>query len=218
MKAFKAIYKHGHFIDIESKQRLILVQGAEYTISASDNAFRIEDEKLKIEGALGSIEKENWVEKKYGKHKYLKIFDANRQLFFRVGNSRVISGDEGFQYILVCTLLEDLYLYLVKGTEGVEPEDWRLAKCQCELDICLKGGLTLTEKIPAESLNELFSKIVQFYFSLQRSSSANAFDTFFIYEKGMDVSFDKIINKQYFGLSDLRKKIALRCKNPVKFS
>ena len=48
MKAFKVIYKHGHFIDVETKQRLIPVQGAEYTIAAAEDAFKIEDAKLKF--------------------------------------------------------------------------------------------------------------------------------------------------------------------------
>lgn len=214
MKAFKAIYSHGHFIDIETKERIIPVQGAEYTISAADNAFRTEDSKLKIGDNLNTKEKADSLEKKYGKDKYAKILVVGDQLFFRVGNSRQIEGDENKQYIFVCTLLEDLYLYLLKGKNGDEAEHWRLADCKCELEKCLIGGLTLTEKIRAESLNKLFSNTVQFYFSMQRSGSANAFDTFFNYESRMKISFEDTINKKYKGISKLREDfVANRVKN-----
>lgn len=35
MKALKAIYCHGHLLNLEIQQRLIPVQGEEYTITAS---------------------------------------------------------------------------------------------------------------------------------------------------------------------------------------
>lgn len=209
MNAFKAIYSHGHFIDVESKKRLIPVQGAEYTICAADNAFRTEDSKLKIGDNLNTKEKADSLEKKYGKDKYAKILVAGDQLFFRVGNSRKAEGDENKQYIFICTLLEDLYLYLLKGKNGDEAEHWRLADCKCELDKCLLGGLTLTVKIRAESLNKLFSNTVQFYFSMQRSGSANAFDTFFKYGKGIKINFEDTINKKYEEISKLRKEFVI---------
>ena len=46
MKAFRVIYTHGHFVDIETNERLVPVQGEEYVISAKDNAFKTEDLKL----------------------------------------------------------------------------------------------------------------------------------------------------------------------------
>lgn len=185
---------------------MIPVQGAEYTISAADNAFSTEDSKLKIGDNLNTKEKADSLEKKYSKDKYAKILVAGDQLFFRVGNSRKAEGDENKQYIFICTLLEDLYLYLLKGKNGDEAEHWRLADCKCELENCLLGGLTLTEKIRAESLNKLFSNTVQFYFSMQRSGSANAFDTFFKYGKGIKINFEDTINKKYEGISKLREK------------
>lgn len=217
MKAFKVIYKHGHFIDTENNQRLIPVQGAEYTITANDNAFKTEDEKLEIDKALNSNEKAAWAEKIYGKNSYAKIMNVDEQLFFRVGNSKKIVGDEDRQYVFVCTLLEDLYLYLLKGETGSDPRHWRLAECKCILENCLLGGLTLTEKVPAKSLNELFSKTVQFYFSLQRSGSTNAFSTFYKYEKDMKITFvDATYNHNYFALSDIRKEFVRKSNNPSK--
>jgi hypothetical protein len=210
MKAFKVIYKHGHFIDVETKQRLIPVQNAEYTISATDKAFKTEDSKLKMGDHLKPNEKAAWIEKEFGKGNYGKIMNEGEQLFFRVGNSRKIEGDESRQYIFICTLLEGLYLYLLKGKKGDEEGHWRLADCKCFLEKCLLGGLTLSEKIPAKSLNSLFSNTVQFYFSMQRSGSASAFNTFFTYKPDMKITFDEAINQQYEGLSDLRKKFVAK--------
>lgn len=210
MKAFKVIYKHGHFIDVETKQRLIPVQNAEYTISAVDSAFKTEDSKLKMGDACNSKEKEAWAEKEYGSGNFGKIMNEGEQLFFRIGNSKRVEGDEDRQYIFICTLLEDLYLYLMKGKSGGNAEDWRLAECKCALEKCIMGGLTLSEKVPAQSLNSLFSNTVQFYFSMQRSGSANSFDTFFIYNEGMRLSFDSATKKLHKGLSFLRDQFVKR--------
>ncbi len=206
MKAFKVIYRHGHFIDVETQKRLIPVQGAEYTISAVNNAFKTDDDKLLISDTLNSTDKASWVEMEYGKGNYAKIMCADEKLFFRVGNSKKVEGDENHQYIFVCTLLEDLYLYLLKNKSRNEVEHWRLADCKCILDKCLLGGLTLTERITAKSLNALFNNTVQFYFSMQRSGSTNVFNTFYLYKEGMKISFSGAINNHYYGLSKKRKE------------
>ena len=57
MKAFKAIFEHGHFIDTETKKRIIPRQGAIFHISADDKAFTTEDSKLKVATALNTEEK-----------------------------------------------------------------------------------------------------------------------------------------------------------------
>lgn len=209
MRAFKVIYKHGHFIDLETKHRIIPVQGSIYTISAEDSAFGKEDSKLEVGEALNEVAKEAWIKLNYGKDNYYRIMKKGERLFFRIGNSKSIEGDEDHQYIFACTLLEDLYLYLLKGKKGDKFEHWRLANCICELDKCLLGGLALTDKIRAKSLNTLFSNTVQFYFSLQRSGSANAFNTFFRYEEGMNVDFQDATYQRYFGLSNLREIFVL---------
>ena len=206
MKAFKVVYQHGHFVDKESKKRIIPVQGAEYIITANSDAFTTEDAKLEMSTPLTQSEKAAWALAEFGKGNFQKILNAGQQLFFRIGNSKTVKGDESRQYIFVCTLLEDLYLYLLKGKKGDSEEDWRLANCQCVLENCLLGGLTLTEKIPAVSLNKLFSHTVMFYFSMQRSGSCNAFRTFFKYVPKMEIFFDGVTNELYEGIGNERKK------------
>jgi len=92
----------------------------------------------------------------------------------------------------------------------LEPEHWRLADCKCVLESCLLDGLTLTEKIPAKSLNLLFNNTVQFYFCMQRSGSANAFNSFYKYVKGMEITFECATNQRYYGLSNIRKEPVLK--------
>jgi hypothetical protein len=207
MKAFKVIYQHGHFIDKESKERIIPVQGQEYIITANESAFTTEDSKLKMAKHRDASEKADWALGEFGKGNFRKILAAGDQLFFRIGNSNKVKGDESREYVFVCHLLEDLYLYLLKGKKGDKQEDWRLANCQCVLDECLLGGLALTEKIPAESLNKLFSQTVMFYFSMQRSGSCNAFHTFFKYTSKKKINFDAVTKKLYASIGDERKKI-----------
>jgi len=79
MKAFKVIYKHGHFIDVETRQRLIPVQGAEYIISAADKAFKTEDAKMKIGDTLNSKDKASWAEGEFGKGNSAVIMTAGEK-------------------------------------------------------------------------------------------------------------------------------------------
>jgi len=195
--------------------RILPVQGAEYSITADERDFRTEDTKLLKVNPHSENEKEKWANQKYGVGNYERILNAGRQLFFRVGNTKTEQGDEDYQYIFVCTLLEDLYLYLLPERKGDEEEDWHLAECECTLDRCLMGGMNLTERVTASSLNNLFSNTVQFYFSMQRSTSTNVYTNFFIYHEGMEINYGGLINRLYEGLHELRKRIA---KNRIVYS
>lgn len=206
MKAFKVVYRNGHFIDTETKKRLLPVQNAVYTITAEDKAFKDEDAKEKLGVSLDSKAKAAWANRKYGDENFGRIMEAKAKLFFRIGNSRIVEGDQSRQYIFVCSLLEDLYLYKKKGKKGEEEEDWRLAECMCKLDECLLGGLTLTSTVPSKSLNALFNYTVQDYFRGQRSGATNALKTFFIYEIGKKITFEEERNQIYNDLSKLRRE------------
>jgi hypothetical protein len=206
MKTYKVIFKHGHFIDVDSQLRIIPIQGQEYVISGDSNSFKEEDPKMMIGDPLNSNDKLEWATKHFKDSPFKKILNAGDKLFFRIGNSRREDGDESTQYIFLCTLLEDLYLYLQKNKKGDEIEHWRLADCKCVLESCLLGGLTLTEKIPAYSLNSLFNFTVQFYFSMQRSASTSTFSTFCLFDPFININFDGAIYSRYRNLSHLRKE------------
>jgi len=183
METFNVKYEHGHFIDKENKKRIIPIQGKEYIIIGETKSFTAEDIRLEIGQSKNEDEKCEWMNGVHGKTDYGKILNAGEQLYFRIGNSKKIKGDEDREYIFRCTLNEDLYIYKLKNRNGIAAEDWRLADCNCELDKCEHGGLILTEKIAAESLNKLFNKTAIFYFSLQNSGSTNVFYNFYKYEK-----------------------------------
>lgn len=212
MKAFKAIYSHGHFIDLETKERLIPIQGEEYTISAKDSAFKTEKKIKGIEKGLDSKIKAYWALKKFGTGNFVRLLKAGEKLFFRVGNSKHVEGDEDREYIFVCILKEDLYLYKMNERKGDRPDDWRLAQCKCELEKCLLGGLTLTSNVESESLNSLFNYTVQDYFRGQRTGATNAINTFFIYNTDLKITFDGAKNRRYESLSELRKHFVLNRK------
>lgn len=204
METYKVKYIHGQFIDQNTKQRIIPVQGAEYVITGDSNNFKKEDEKLKVSEALSPEKMKEWISKRFGEGKYIKFLDSGKQLFFRVGNSKSIYGDESHEYIFLCTLKEDLFLFLVKGGDKKNPQDWRLADCICELDKCLEGGLLLSEKVKAESINKLFTKTVMFYFNLQRSGSTNVFSTFCLYPTDSEITFSGFYSNRYYNLGNLR--------------
>ncbi|WP_372744410.1 hypothetical protein [Lutibacter sp.] len=207
MKAYKTIYKHGHFIDLESGKRLIPIQNYEYTITADDNAFNEVDNKLVIKDPQNSLEQEAHIISKHGVENCVNILEKGTQLFFRIGNSRSIEGDESRQYIFTCTLLEDLYLFKIKGKSGEENKHWRLESCVCELDACLLGDLTISERVRGNSLSNLFDKTVQFYFSNQRSASLNAITNFYMYNPDMDIDFYSAANQMYHSIDSKRAEI-----------
>lgn len=207
MKAFKVIFQRGHFVDIITGNRIIPVPGEEYIITANADAFSEEDEKFRNIKPLSKANKLTWVEKDFGSRGYIKLLDAGTNLFFRVGNSKKLTGEKSQQYIFTCALQEDLYIYKLNKRKGDSDADWRLVDCLCILDECLIGGLTITQRIQAESLNKLFSHVVTFYFPHQRSTACNAFSTFYLYD-GREIVYSGPINETYESLGRLRKLIA----------
>lgn len=179
MKAFRVEYRNGHFIDTETKKRIIPIPGSFYTITGKDEVFATEDEKLELKESKSTEVKRDWAIKKYGEGNVIQLLPAGKKLYFRVGNSKVVKGDSRFDYRFSCILLEDLYLYKLKGRLAKDPNSWRLAECNCQLEDCITNNLTLSEKLPASSLNKLFSQTIMFYFSMQRSGATNVFENFY---------------------------------------
>ncbi|MEI6174183.1 MAG: hypothetical protein WCR01_10550 [Bacteroidota bacterium] len=206
MKSFNVIYQHGHFIDKETGKNLNPQQGFEFVIIAEPNSLLEFDDKLTVAEAKSSEDKKKWAINQFGEGNYIKIGDAGDQLRFRIGNSKFAKGDETNQYILLCSLNEDLYIHLIRGRMGNKPNDWRLAECICKLEKCLEGNLRLSEVIKAESLNKLFSHTVQFFFSTQRSGSTNVFTTFYFYKEIMKPTITTPFKGIYESLDDRRFK------------
>jgi hypothetical protein len=211
MKNYTVKYIHGQFIDVATDKRIIPQQGAQFGIQSDDNAFLEVDEKMVLQPHMDSEQKKYWAVTEFGEKNCKLFMVAGTRLYFRVGNSKKVDGDEDRQYIFECILLEDLYLFKLKKRSGNDSEDWRLANCQCKLERCLLGGLALTEQIPTTSLNSLFCYTVMFYFSMQRSGSCNVFNTFFLFKPDEVPNFHSATWGQHKSnsLTSLRKKTVL---------
>lgn len=178
MKEYKIKYIQGHIIDVVSKKRVILKQNLEYTIEGEEDSFSFEDPRLFTSHALSSKDKEEALVKKHKKTEIVKILDKDSELLFRVGNSKLVRKEESKEYVFAAKLLEDLYIFKTRDGDRKSVECWRLADCQCQLVACLYGSLTLHQDLFANSLNQLFSFTVQFYFPFQRTGGTNVYSAF----------------------------------------
>jgi hypothetical protein len=204
MKAFRARYSNGSFIDVESGNIINLIQDEVYIINGNEKSFasfgKIGDELT----ALNSFRKKEWVDENYTSTESIKILDANELLCFRVGLGKKNVNREVRNFLFTCKLLEDLYLYKLRDQPGEYPKNWRLADCICEIDKCIYGDLKIYEKVKAQSLNKLFDYIVQIYFRMERSASANVFNTFFLYDKNVNYHLHAATWGQYETLAKIR--------------
>jgi hypothetical protein len=181
MKAFRVVYRNGHFIDQEARKRIIPIQGSIYTITGKDDAFAEEDERLQKAENKTEQEKWEWAAKEFGgKENIIKLLPAETVLYFEFGNARKLESDEKIKFKFSCILLEDLFLFKIARKPEESPKSWRMVPCNCQLLGCENSSIIFSEAIKAASLNMLFSHTVNFYFNLQRSGSVNVFDYFYI--------------------------------------
>lgn len=208
MKSFVVIYQNGQFMDKNTKERLIPISNKEFTISGSDDSFTYEDSRLALDPPLAEKDKALWAEKEFGPGNIIKILNSSEVLRFRIGLPRSFDELNSRQFNLTCTLLEDLFLYISKNGNRRNHKDWRLAPCQCELTECKYGGLVITEKIKAESLNSLFSQTVMLYFNLQRSGSTNVFTNFYLDPSPKKLKIGVSQEREYSNLDSIRHEIS----------
>ncbi len=208
MKTYKVEFQHDHFIEVGTKNTINPKKGQIYILTGEDNAFDINTVKTKISQSLDSISKENSMLKKYGIAGCTKILNAGEKLYFRVGKIQKTEGDKNLEFVFQCILLEDLYLYLKKGNDGNDHLGWRLAKCNCQIESCVLGGVEVYNKVESDSLNSQFTKTVMHYFSEQHCGSTRAFTTFFRHEKEEEINFYGAANEQFETLNKIRIRVA----------
>lgn len=161
-------FLYGHFVDIETNKRLLPKNGSEYVLVGRDFEM-IENDILNEpfnESKLLDSEAKEAVIKEIRSKSYI-IAKKGQKFVFRIGLGKSVEYPR--QYVFVVKLFEDLWAYPVKE----DRKDWRLHNCKCEVNACLYGDLEMYEPIYSYSLNDAFSKTIQFYFPLNRKSSGN---------------------------------------------
>jgi hypothetical protein len=206
MKSFSTIYRNGHFYDEKTEKRIIPINGKHYVIASDDDAFQQEDELMPDNNPVLNEQKLKFLKQKYDAN-IIKLLHKESLLYFRLGLGTPGKSQKSLQYVFECKTNDDLYIYLPPGAAKTDPKNWRLLDCSCQLTKSILGGLTLTEKVTAKSLNQLFQHTVMFYFSMQRSGSCNPFSTYFKLldnQNISDITIESIYAKKYTFLDQLR--------------
>ncbi|RIJ45492.1 hypothetical protein D1614_22745 [Maribellus luteus] len=173
MKNYQVKYSKGHLVDTSTGRRIFLKRGGTFSILGDDDQFEEKDELHLNIIPLDSKKKLLQLQKKYFSHELVKIADAGQKFVYRIGLSKVTSEERNTEFLFHALILEDLYI------RSKNLEDWSLCDCFCETSECLYGEIQMFEPVVGNSLNNLFSNMIAFYFAMQRSGACNAFDTFF---------------------------------------
>jgi hypothetical protein len=113
MKAYKVLFKNGHFIEKNTNKRIMLANNGEFIITGEDMQFADKDEKLRTLDLMEPAAKLDAVHKKFGPDKVIQLLTVGTILFFRIGNSKRLANEKTMEYFFKCTLLEDLYMYKI---------------------------------------------------------------------------------------------------------
>lgn len=207
MKSFEVKYTKGHLVDIKTNKRIFLKRGGVFNILGDDNQFEEKDE-LNLETLpLNETEKLNQLERNHKGFKLKKISSQGQCLVYRIGLSKKTNEDKEMEFLFNCTLLEDLYI------RSKNDEDWSLCDCICETTQCLEGDIQMIESVKGNSLNNMFSNMVAFYFPMQRSGACNAFDYFYLIDENDKAHlYDIKFNNRFQNLNGKRKEIIFEMK------
>lgn len=208
MKSFNTIFRNGHFYDQATKKRIIPINEKQYVIAADNDAFQLVDELMPENKPFLTEERIEFFKRKYNNN-IIKLLDKGQLLYFRLGLGTPSKSQKSLQYVFECKIVDDLYIYLPIGADKTYPISWRLLDCSCHLTKSVIGGLTLSEKVTAKSLNQLFQHTVMFYFSMQRSGSCNPFKTYFILPENLPsetITLNRIYAHEFTYLDNLRFK------------
>ncbi len=175
MKAYKVINQNGLFFNKETGKQVILKEKHEFLITAEDEAFAEQDSlNIAPEKLMDSDEIYKFISIKYGPENSEKIFSRNQTFIFHVGMGKNRENNNGWKFVFVCRLLEDLYAYKNRESDFV-----RLCNCHCVVEECIaQHDKMFFEPIYADSLNQAASNTISHLFSLKRVSSLNVLKEF----------------------------------------
>lgn len=134
---------------------------------------------------LAGHEKLEKLTQDYSNDKLELVAFANTTFIFQFGLGRHTTEEHNAdnKFIFKAKILEELYFSSKTGLK------WRMCDCVCEVFEKVRGDLDFEFKpIKANSLSELFAKVISNHFNRKRSTACNAFTTFHQIE-----SFEKYI-------------------------
>ena len=207
MKSFEVKYTKGHLVDIKTNKRIFLKRGGVFNILGDDNQFEEKDELQFETLPLDDNDKLNQLKRNHKGFKLIMIASKYQYLVYRIGLSKKTNEDKEMEFLFNCTLLEDLYI------RSKNDEDWSLCDCICETTQCLEGDIQMIESVKGNSLNNMFSNMVAFYFPMQRSGACNAFDYFYLIDENDKAHlYDIKFNNRFQNLNGKRKEIIFEMK------
>ena len=176
------VFINGHFVDKETGKRIVLTNLSSYVLVGDELSLREEDPLnspprvyLSAKEMLNAVQNSP----KIKTNNYFKIAEAGQRFVFRVGlGIRSGTGQNDKEFVFSAIINEDLYCY----SNDKELKKWRLFNCKTTVDQCLSGNLNMYETIYAYSLNDAFSKTIAFYFPLNRKSSGNVQNEFYLWD------------------------------------
>ena len=213
MKSFEVKYTKGHLVDIKTNKRIFLKRGSVFNILGDDNQFEEKDELHFEIPPLNDMDKFNQLKSAYKNFELEKIASRGQKFVYRIGLSKKTNEDKDMEFLFDCTILEDLYV------RSKNLEDWSLCDCVCETTECLEGDIQMIESVKGNSLNNLFSNMVAFYFPMQRSGACNAFDYFYLTDENDKVHlYDIKYYNRLQNLNTLRKNIITQIRSKIQNS
>jgi hypothetical protein len=208
MKNYEITFKKGLLIDKNTGKRLNLKPFETYFIQSDDDNFLLEDYTQTNHKPRTSAEKLKDLEERYKGYVLKKILPKETLLCFRIGLSKRLQDDVVSEYLFEAKLEEDLFIKQKKGKET-----WSLCNCICSSNNLLEGELGFPyQKVQAKSLSELFANVVATYFSMKRSTTANAFKEFYLFPINEKPSLKWIKESKKGNLDHLRKIEILKAK------
>ncbi len=201
MKTYNITYTKGHLVDTTTGKRIFLKRGGSFTLLGDDDQFEVKDELSLSFTPLNEKDKKDKLMQSHKTFNLKKIAQSGDVFLYRIGLSKRTTEDKERSFLLKATLLEDLY---IKSNH----KKWTLCNCYCETTYCLDGDLQMFEPVYGNSLSNMFSNMVTFYFPLQRSGACNAFTTFYLITDTNSNHYTlKNYKAQLINLDELRKKI-----------
>jgi hypothetical protein len=200
MKSYTVKYTRGHLIDQSTGQRIYLKRNGEFIVSAVDEHFQEKDDIYFDKKPLTATEKQASLERNHRGYTLVKLADAGQVFAYRIGIRFRSTEDKYKDFLFDAQLREDLYM---KSKDG---KKFTLCDCLCATHHCLDGALQMFEPVQGLSLSNLFSNVVAFYFTMQRSGSCNAFKTFQFAEHWQGLTLYEFKQKTQPTLADKRAK------------